>query len=446
MSDNWEHFDQCFNDLVQAKKLFSGVFVGPKLLGKLLAIFSILQTERHECLAWFYSNLCVMNIDQRYQSVIDDPQSSEERKSFAKENLGIFYFEEQNFKQATDIFWQLAKTGHYRTWFARSVLAHSNPTMEQLIACVEIGNCDVISMILEHFEKEKAINTREAILNEHLCEFDKQKMFFSRYHFETCAKIELVFEKSDRFFLTSGLEEDEEFVKKISGRINNFLGMTSEPFDWKRRRLVLSKLKMTMDCQETVNEETRKELAVKSWDVLHRARMALDDCISEFFQVKSIYSHAYNEMTDKERKHLLDKAGSRENYEKQREPFLTKRLKEEWLPQNGELKLKYEVIEGLLREAFGAFKGKKVPEDVLKFVARREHHIITKEAAWHVAWIENDNLYKHNITAWDLGRVEEQLNEYRDLTGLFNGEHITAYDAAHWAAEFAEQTYIAFLE
>ena len=270
-----------------------------------------------------------------------------------------------------------------------------------------------------------------------------KELFFTRYHYEICAKIELVFEKSDRFFLESGLEKDEELVKKVSDRINNFLGMTSEPWDWKRRRLVLSKLKMTMNCQETVDEETRKELAVKSWDVLHRARMALDDCISEFFQVKkSIYPHAYNKMTEKERKMLLKKAGSRENYEKQREPYLTKRLKEEWLPQNGETKLKYEVIEGLLREAFGAFKGKKVPEDVLKFVARREHHIITKEAAWHVAWVENDNLYKHNITAWHLGKVEEQLNEYRDITGLFNGEHVTAYDAAHWAAEFAEQTCI----
>ena len=458
-----ESLDECMRDIITATHIHSDLSAHIKNTPFLkIFYFTILAQKEHrpEYLAWFVSTLHFLckeiadfgldrnEIVNLYQSVMNKPDASHERRSFAEGNLGIFYFEEQNFKQATDIFWQLAKAGQqYRKWFARSVLAHSNPTMEQLIACVEFGNCDVISMILEHFEKEKAINTREAILNEHLCELDKQKMFFSRYHYETCAKIELVFEKSDSFFLTSGLEEDEEFVKKISGRINNFLGMTSEPWDWKRRRLVLSKLKMTMDCQETVDEETRKELAVKSWDVLHRARMALDDCISEFFQVKkSIYPHAYNKMTEKERKMLLKKAGSRENYEKQREPYLTKRLKEEWLPQNEETKLKYEVIEGLLREAFGAFKGKKVPEDVLKFVARREHHIITKEAAWHVAWIENDNLYKHNITAWDLGKVEEQLNEYRDLTGLFNGEHITAFDVAHWAAEFAEQTYIAFLE
>ena len=210
MSENWEHFDQCFDDLVQAKKLFSGVFVGPDLLGKLLAVFSILQTERPECLAWFYSNLCVMNIDQRYQSVIDDAQSSEERRRFAKENLGLHYLQQGDFQKAAALFRDLAHSNTAcKKYFAQSVIQNEHRSIDDLIECLEVDNCDAAHIILEQFEMAKnAQEVDKALLKRNISTVVHKELFFTRYHYEICAKIELVFEKrfhfdSSKLFLTN---------------------------------------------------------------------------------------------------------------------------------------------------------------------------------------------------------------------------------------------------
>ena len=105
--------------------------------------------------------------------------------------------------------------------------------------------------------------------------------------------------------------------------------------------------------------------------------------------------------------------------------------------------LSCEEIEELIKEGFKE-KG-KVPDDVLKFLARREHYIITKEAAWHSVWIETDNFYKHKDHSRDIKEFEEKLNGYRDIQKL-DPPKTTAYDVAHKAAEFAEQTFALFVK
>ena len=105
--------------------------------------------------------------------------------------------------------------------------------------------------------------------------------------------------------------------------------------------------------------------------------------------------------------------------------------------------LSCEQIEELIKEGFKQ-KG-KVPDDVLKCLARREHYIITKEAAWHSVWIETDNFYKHRDHSRDIDEFEEKLNGYRRIQKL-NPPKTTAYDVAHKAAEFAEQTFALFVK
>ena len=105
--------------------------------------------------------------------------------------------------------------------------------------------------------------------------------------------------------------------------------------------------------------------------------------------------------------------------------------------------LSCEQIEELIKEGFKE-KG-KVPDDVLKFLARREHYIITKEAAWHSVWIETDNFYKHTDHSRDIEEFEKKLNDYRCIQKL-NPPKTTAYDVAHRAAEFAEQTFALFIK
>ena len=69
-----------------------------------------------------------------------------------------------------------------------------------------------------------------------------------------------------------------------------------------------------------------------------------------------------------------------------------------------------------------------------------------KEAAWHAIWIRNDDAYKHDDLTRVIKELEEKLTKHRDLTNKFTGTKMTAYDLAHKAAEFAEQTLVVFVK
>ena len=98
----------------------------------------------------------------------------------------------------------------------------------------------------------------------------------------------------------------------------------------------------------------------------------------------------------------------------------------------------------LLKKAFE--KKGQIAEEIVNFVAKREHHIITNEAAGHAVWTRKDNEFKHNDCTRDITELEKSLNEYRDLTKMFAGTKMTAYHLAHKAAEFAEQTLAVFVK
>ena len=102
----------------------------------------------------------------------------------------------------------------------------------------------------------------------------------------------------------------------------------------------------------------------------------------------------------------------------------------------------YVVIEDLAREALT--KKGEVAKDIVNFVAKREYRIITKEAAWHAIWMKRDYSFKYNGNARVINKLEKKLKEYQDITKMFAGTKMTAYELAHKAAEFAEQTLAVF--
>ena len=79
-------------------------------------------------------------------------------------------------------------------------------------------------------------------------------------------------------------------------------------------------------------------------------------------------------------------------------------------------------------------------EKLIDFLARREHHIIQKQGAWHALWVKTHNDDKHK-QPWNMATFEHELNEYRLVAKLH--DKVTVYDIAHWAAEFAEQSIMA---
>ena len=328
------------------------------------------------------------------------------------------------------VFRELLKINTTYKWsFVNSVI-YENSAIEDLLLFLNWGNDKVIPIILGRLEAEKNETNVKAVLveqNNNLSYF-----FFSRYHYEICANIEIALEKNTKLFISA------------SERIKKYLEIPPSSHNviknsWRDRRLNMTKLYLKKSTNPT---NFCKDLVKETFDVFHHARMALDTSMSKSLGVyEGHFPFAYKKITDKERK----KAGCNYKYDQERRLYLKRRLNETWLPHDKEFKLGYKVIEGLLREGFSSLKCEtKIPDDILKFFARREHHIITKEAAWHAFWIDNDNDFKHNEGTWDVNRFENELNEYRNISGLLFDNNASAYDIAHRAAEFAEQTVSVF--
>ena len=336
--------------------------------------------------------------------------------------------------------------GYSKLCFIKSVIGGQNRSIQDLILCLNLGNCDAIEIILQILDTQKdTMDIRSALCHSDC--FGRSRFHFDKYCYEICARILICLERSDSFFIVP--QKKDDFVYRVRARIKNYLEFSQDSdrltYMWRERRFQMTKLHFLNVEYQLENE---KKLNWRILDVLHDTRMALDTCISKFFGVtsNSFYPHALNRLTDRERKTL--KSGvSCKVYDQQRLQYIRKRLKEDWLCRDEQTPLDCKVIEGLLRDGFSALKGRKIPDDLLNFVAKREHHIITKEGAWHSVWIESDNMYKHVDNSWDGAKFESDINELRNITGQFRGEaKVTAYDVAHRAAEFAEQTVALFID
>ena len=249
--------------------------------------------------------------------------------------------------------------------------------------------------------------------------------------------------------MTDTREKSPEFVINIKKRLSHFLEAPEEnqrvvKYAWRQSRLKMTILHLVSEIQP--KEEFNQ--TVETLHTLRDARCALDACISQFFNLSrnSYYPHAINRLKKPEKELLKKQNGSSTEYG--RMLYLDKRLREEWLPFEDSVSPKsgvtYDAILDLLKEAFE--KKGEIAKEIVNFVTKREHHIITNDAAWHAIWIRKDNEFKHNDHTRDITELEKNLNEYRDLTKMFGGTKMTAYDLAHKAAEFAEQTVAVFVK
>ena len=368
--------------------------------------------------------------------------------------------------------------------FAKAVIGNPSHSLVELRECLELGNFDVIPLILDILEaKKKQTNVREVLLHPDFFDKHGEPLFFSKINYKICAKILLLFENDNSFFISEHQTKSEELIRNISDRINIYLEIPIErptlfTCAWRRARLELEKSynrlqtyifnekkpdpRKVDDLARSMNENTLK--------VLSESRIALDPCIKEYFKLSSgsLYPHAFREMTDEEKEEKKQSGISYEVYPVERLKFWLSSVCDDPSNVGGQsststsssstnqssallpstAKLEKGVIETFTRMGFKRFekKGKvKVSEDVEKFAARREYHIIKKEAAWHSIWVETDNFFKHNDHVRDIEEFERKLNEYREITKLFQGKTKTAYEVAHQAAEFAEQTFAVFL-
>ena len=102
----------------------------------------------------------------------------------------------------------------------------------------------------------------------------------------------------------------------------------------------------------------------------------------------------------------------------------------------------FEVIKGL---AIIAFEGKVNQKNKkFKVLTRREHYLITKQSAWHCVWLDFVNSDKH-AEPGDISELEKKLNAFRKITSDTNS-YMMAYEIAHLAAIFAEETRVLFAD
>ena len=447
--------DEYISDLIQAQSMVNQWVPPLNFKKKFLSVLKLKKSERPEYFAWFKTSfrrkeeiLEPEEIIKLYKRVMEADTPSE-RQTFARKHLGKYYMECQQFSKAISTIRLLAKSDREcRRYFVQSVLGTLDHSLDELRECLHLGSCDVLERVLSILEDEKErSDVRNTLMKGQF--FDNQEqsfLFFSTNNYELCALIQLVLDNEQSFFLSDSRDKSPEFVENIKNRLDQFLEAPPENQCVVRYAWRQSRLKMTIS--HLVSESRKLNKTVEMLHTLRDARCALDACISQFFNLSrnSQYPHAINRMKKTEKELLKKQTGRSTEYG--RMLYLDKRLREEWLPLEGSVSPKsgvtYDAILDLLKEAFER-KG-EIAEEIVNFVAKREHHIITNEAAWHAVWIRRDNEFKHNDHTRNITELEENLTEYRDLTKMFGGTKMTAYDMAHCAAKFVEQTLAVFVK
>ena len=257
--------------------------------------------------------------------------------------------------------------------------------------------------------------------------------------------IHLVLENEESFFVADAMKKTPDFVENVMKRVNKLLEIPVENPSVEKYAFRQSRLKMT----KLKSEAQMFQGNIETLNTLRNAGVALNLCFAKFFNLPSSCSfpHAINTLQEQEKENLEKGNVSNKKNGRKRRLYLEKRLKE-WMPCQDLVNLRngvdYVVIEDLVREALT--KEGEIAKEIVNFVAKREHRIITKEAAWHAIWIRKDNQFKHNDHSRNITEIEEKLNKNRERTKIFGGTKMTAYDLAHKAAEFTEQTLAVFVK
>ena len=417
------------------------------------------EHQRPEYFSWFKCNFWnpeMTNVDEIincYNAVINDETCSQERRTFSKMNLALTHLQFGRYQQAFSEFRKLVPSEKDCIKFlVESVLQNPDRSLDDFRECLQLGNYDAMLSIIDTLDakKKEVKDVKQWLLRENFSN-SKNFLFFAKENYEICAMIQSMLE-CEHSVLVDHKTREELSQKQIAQKVEKFLEINVEKYPWRKTRLDMTK--SFLDLQQNLDPQRSEQLQLllmrKIFDTFHEASCALDSCISDYFKLKtkSWYPHACRALS-KSKKKRLKKQNRLDTFSvSQRSIYCDKRMREQWLPSVHPSPCKqgvpYDVIELLLRGAFKE-KGVNIPGEILKFLARREHHIITQEAAWLNVWIETQEAFRNDGYPMDLGDIERKLCEYRDITGMFENRGITAYEVAHKAAEFAEQTLAVFM-
>ena len=434
---NLDHFVESIQNLVEAKRIFNETRIPPEHKEVLINTLESYKQDHPEFFAWFASNysddlpVSPEEIISLFKSVLPEDSGG---KVFAQEHLGCFLLQKnEDFKEAALLFRNLPSTNLnkkfllseavlklYKTQKAKSDGKPDGELENMLLECLELGNCDVIQPILTLMEnRKKSMDLKCALLQPDFHHKDQSQFFFSRKSYETCATIELLMESNNNtFFINKEINLEETFRNDILENVSKFLEIPIEtPKDmaniWRRRRLDATKKHITFKGQ---NLSTEKEYAynLALMDVLRDSRSPLDRAMKKLFPDKHVYHPFAYKFNNK----------SKDQKQRMQKMF----------------DMGFEDIKKAIQNAFGD-ESASTPElqDAIEFMARREHHIAQNEAAWHALWVDAINDDKHNKHL-DTAVFEHELNEYRVKRKV--QRHMSVYDVAHLAAEFAEQSVI----
>ena len=81
--------------------------------------------------------------------------------------------------------------------------------------------------------------------------------------------------------------------------------------------------------------------------------------------------------------------------------------------------------------------------DVINFLVKREHYIITQEGAWQVLWMNAINEDKHE-SQLDLAKLEKNVLTAQKQANVTPPGINCVLDIAHQVAEYIEQTLLVF--
>ena len=406
--------DNIFHDLVDAHEIWSNSSLLPGFSNN-LHNFLEERKLRPEFLGWFLENvrgkhayMSPTRIQRLYMSVIEDSETTSNRQEFALVHLGKHYLKNEKLDDAKRIIVQLSSSCPEKKYMlSESVYRNGNSSLDDLIECMKLGNCDVIKLVLDKLEESKSCQLlrTEWFLNENF--FAENDMFFSTSCYELCSSMLDLLESEEAFCIDRG-KPGQDFVTSVKTRVENFLGISPDKDLWRLSRLKAVRL------NQSVKDEHQHKMNREIRGLLTESRKELDRSVKKLGPKKKQF-------------------------------FYPRVIKGDFLETEDQMKetlgIKIEEVETRIRKDLKECRISS-SSDVIGFLVNREHYIITQEAAWQVLWMNAINEDKHE-SQLDLAKLEENVLTAQKQANVSPGINCVL-DIAHKVAEYVEQTRLVF--
>ena len=187
-----DQFDETIQDLIEAKKMYSKLFIPPEHNENLVDKLDRFNSDRPEyrvVIATTFGVDPALENQEKIDVLLSVVETADlRRKEFVSEHLGRFFLiETKEFNRAADLFHELPVENEYRKWLLSETVVElykvsdggSNDDLQmRLLECLELGNCDVIEPILELLEgKKRRINLKNEIKRSGFFSGDQSQLF-----------------------------------------------------------------------------------------------------------------------------------------------------------------------------------------------------------------------------------------------------------------------------